>query len=137
MPPVSSAEKRKTLDSQAERVTAFCAAKGRRMASVVTECGSGGNNQRPQVLALPFDAGISHLVVEHKDRCSRFVVTYIQTLLRSQGRELVIVNEAEVGQEDLMQDFVAIIAGFLCPALWPQASQLEEDTQFLAALAVN
>src|SRR5262252_1667159 len=45
---VSSAENRKNLDSQAEHVAAFCAAKGWRVAKVVKECGSGVNDQRPQ-----------------------------------------------------------------------------------------
>jgi putative resolvase len=109
---VSSAEDRKNLDSQAERVADFCAARGWQVAKVVKECGSGVNDQRPQFLALLADTSISHIVVEHKDRCSRFGVAYIQTLLKTQGRELVIVNEAEESQEDLMQDFVAIIASF-------------------------
>jgi putative resolvase len=78
---VSSAEHRKNLDSQAERVSAFCAAKGWQVAEVVKECGSGVNDQRPQFLALLADTSISHIVVEHKDRCSRFGVAYIQTLL--------------------------------------------------------
>src|SRR5260221_6914946 len=38
---VSSAENRKNLDSQAERVAAFCAAKGWQVAKGVKECGSG------------------------------------------------------------------------------------------------
>ena len=109
---VSSAENRKNLESQAERVSAFCAARGWQVAKVVKECGSGVNDQRPQFLALLADTSISHIVVEHKDRCSRFGVAYIQTLLATQGRELVIVNEAEEGQEDVMQDFVAIITSF-------------------------
>lgn len=109
---VSSAENRKNLDGQAERVAAFCTARGWQVAKVVKECGSGVNDQRPQFLALLADTSISQIVVEHKDRCSRFGVAYIQTLLKTQSRELVIVNEAEEGQEDLMQDFVAIITSF-------------------------
>jgi predicted site-specific integrase-resolvase len=109
---VSSAENRKHLEGQAERVSAFCAAKGWQVAKVVKECGSGVNDQRPQFLALLADTSISHIVVEHKDRCSRFGVAYIQTLLQIQGRELVIVNEADEEQADLMQDFVAIITSF-------------------------
>jgi predicted site-specific integrase-resolvase len=109
---VSSAENRKHLEGQAERVRAFCAAKGWQVAKVVKECGSGVNDQRPQFLALLADTSISHIVVEHQDRCSRFGVAYIQTLLQTQGRELVIVNEADNGQDDLMQDFVAIITSF-------------------------
>jgi putative resolvase len=109
---VSSAENRKNLDSQAERVAAFCAAKGWQVAKVVKECGSGVNAQRPQVLALLADTRISQIVVEHQDRGSRCGVAYIQTLLKTQGRELVIVNEAEDGQADRMHDVGAIITSF-------------------------
>ena len=133
---VSSAENRKNLDGQAERVAAFCAAKGWQVARVVKECGSGVNDQRPQFLALLADTSISHIVVEHKDRCSRFGVAYIQTLLTTQGRELVIVNEAEEGQEDLMQDFVAIITSFTA-RLYGRRRASRKKTQLLAALEVN
>ncbi len=95
-----------------------------------------GNDQRPQVLALLADTSISHIVVEHKDRCSRFGVAYIQTLLKTQGRELVIVNEAEDGQADLMQDFVAIITSF-CARLYGRRRASRKKTQLLAALEVT
>jgi putative resolvase len=133
---VSSAENRKNLDGQAERVGDFCTAKGWQIAKVVKECGSGVNDQRPQFLALLADISISHIVVEHKDRCSRFGVAYIQTLLKTQGRELVIVNEAEEGQEDLMQDFVAIITSF-CARLYGRRRASRKKVQLLAALEVN
>jgi putative resolvase len=133
---VSSAENRKTLDSQAERVAAFCAARGWQVSKVVRECGSGVNDQRPQFLALLADTSISQIVVEHKDRCSRFGVAYVQTLLKTQGRELVIINEAEEEQTDLMQDFVAILTSF-CARLYGRRRARRKKTQLLAALEVN
>src|SRR5215469_12029547 len=132
---VSSAENRKNLEGQAERVSAFCAARGWQVAKVVKECGSGVNDQRPQFLALLADTSISQIVVEHKDRCSRFGVAYIQTLLQTQGRELVIVNEAEDGQDDLMQDFVAFITSFTA-RLYGRRRASRKKTQLLAALEV-
>jgi predicted site-specific integrase-resolvase len=132
---VCSAEHRKNLDSQAERVAAFCAAKGWHVAKVVKECGSGVNDQRPQFLALLADPAVSHIVVEHKDRCSRFGVAYIQTLLHTQGRELVIINEAEE-EADLLQDFVAIITSF-CARLYGRRRASRKTTQLLAALEVD
>src|SRR5260221_4545418 len=69
---VSSAENRKKLEGQAEPHAAFSAAKGWQVAKVVKECGSGINDQRPQFLALLADTSTSHIVIEHKDRCSRF-----------------------------------------------------------------
>jgi putative resolvase len=133
---VASAENRQHLDRQAERVAAFCAAKGWQVAKMVKECGSGVNDQRPQFLALLADTSISHIVVEHKDRCSRFGVAYIQTLLATQGRELVIVNEAEESREELPQDFVAIITSF-CTRLYGRRRASRKKAQLLAALEVN
>src|SRR5215467_11639933 len=133
---VSSAENRKNLDGQAERVSAFCAARGWQVSKVVKECGSSVNEERPQFLALLADTSISHIVVEQKDRCSRFGVAHIQTLLKTQGRELVIVNEAEEEQADLMQDFVAIITSF-CARLSGRRRASRKKTLLLAALEVS
>jgi putative resolvase len=130
---VSSAEDRQNLDGQAERVSAFCVARGWQVARVVKECGSGVNDQRPQFLALLADTSLSHIVVEHQDRCSRFGVAYIQTLLKTQGRELVMVNEAEEGQEDLLQDFVAIITSF-CARLYGRRRASRKKRALLSVL---
>jgi len=72
-------------------------------------------------------------VVEHKDRCSRFGVAYIQTLLQTQGRELVSVNAATEGQEDLLQDVVASISSFTA-RLYGRRRASRKTTQLLAAL---
>jgi predicted site-specific integrase-resolvase len=133
---VSFAAHRQHLDGQAERVAAFCATRGWQVSTVVKECGSGVSDQRPQFLALLADTSISHIVVEHTDRCARFGVAYIQTLLKTQGRELVIINEAEEEQTDLMQDFVAIISSF-CARLYGHRRASRKKRQLLAALEVN
>jgi putative resolvase len=135
---VSSAENRNNLDGQVERMRAFCAANGWQVAKIVKECGSGVNDQRPQLLALLADTSISRIVVDHQDRCSRFGVAYIQTLLQAHGRELLIVNEADEEpadeeQADLMQDLVAIITSF-CARLYGRRRASRKQTQVLAAL---
>ena len=56
------------------------------MHQVVKEFGSGINDQRPKFLALLANQQIGRLVVEHKDRASRFGVASIQTLLALQAR---------------------------------------------------
>jgi putative resolvase len=133
---VSSAENRMDLESQAERVVGFCQARGWQVAKIVKECGSGVNDQRPLLLGLLADTSISHLVVEHKDRCSRIGVPYIQTLLATQGRELVIVHEADSEQNDLLQDFVAIITSFTT-RLYGRTQASRKRSQFLAALELE
>ena len=49
---VSSAEHKSDLESQAERLAAYCTARGYQVAKVVKEVGSGVNDARPKLLAL-------------------------------------------------------------------------------------
>jgi putative resolvase len=130
---VSNSENKKNLETQAERLTSWCNAQGWSVAKVIKECGSGINDQRPKFLALLADPKISQIVVEHKDRASRFGVAYIQTLLAMQGRELVIVNTADTAEDDLMGDFVAIITSF-CARLYGRRRAKRKTEQVLAAL---
>jgi putative resolvase len=129
---VSSSENKKNLDTQAERLISWCNAQGWSVGKVVKECGSGINDQRPKFLALLANREIGRIVVEHKDRASRFGVAYIQTLLTLQERELVVVNTAD----DLMGDFVAIITSFAA-RLYGRRRAKRKTEQVLAALQQN
>jgi predicted site-specific integrase-resolvase len=97
---VSSAEHKSNLESQAERLAAYCAARGYQVAKRVTEVGSGVHDARPKLLALLEDQSIGLIVVEQKDRLTRFGVRYLNVLLRTQGRAIEIVHQAEHGSED-------------------------------------
>jgi len=116
---VSSAENKPNLESQAERLVAYGTAKGYQISKVVKEVGSGINDARPKFLALLEDPSIDVIIVEHKDRASRFGVRYIESLLRVQGRTLEVVNQAEHGTEDLLADLTSIIYSF-CARLYGQ-----------------
>lgn len=61
-------------------------------------------------------------------------MAYIQTLLKTQGRELVLVSEADNGQDDLMQDFVAIITSFTA-RLYGRRRASRKKTALLSVLA--
>ncbi len=120
---VSSAENKSHLDSQAERLSAYCAARGYPVAKVVKEVGSGVNDSRPKLLALLADHGIRLIVVEHQDRLARFGFRYLDTLLKTHGRAIEVVNQAENGTEngteDLRADLTAIVYAF-CARLYGQ-----------------
>jgi putative resolvase len=109
---VSSTENRRNLDSQADRLAAYCAARGYQVAQVVKEVGSGINDARPKLLALLEDQGIGLIVVEHKERLTRFGFRYLETLFKVQGRAIEVVNQAENGMEDLLADLAVIIYSF-------------------------
>jgi putative resolvase len=116
---VSSAENKSHLDSQAERLVAYCTVKGYQISKVVKEVGSGVNDARPKFLALLEDVTITTIVVEHRDRATRFGAKYIETLFRTQGRTLEIVNLAENATEDVLADLTSIIYSF-CARLYGQ-----------------
>ncbi|HEY7347338.1 MAG TPA: IS607 family transposase, partial [Ktedonobacterales bacterium] len=109
---VSSHEHQANLDRQAERLLSYCAARGYQVAKVVKESASGVNDSRPKLLSLLEDQAIMLIVVEHKDRLTRFGFRYLDTLLRGQGRALEVVNEAGNETEDLMADLTAILSSF-------------------------
>ncbi len=133
---VSSRENKQNLETQAERLVTWCNAQGWKVHKVVKEFGSGINDQRPKFLALLANQQIGRIVVEHKDRASRFGVAYIQTLLALQERELVVINTADTAEADLMGDFVAIITSF-CARLYGRRRAKRKTEQVLAALQQN
>lgn len=130
---VSSTENKSNLESQAERLIAYCTAKGYQVAKVVKEIGSGVNDSRPKFLSLLEDQSINLIVVEHKDRGTRFGFRYIETLLRGQGRGIEVVNQAENGTEDLLSDLISIIYSF-CARLYGQRRAKRKTEKIVAEL---
>jgi putative resolvase len=116
---VSSSEYRSNLDSQVERLVAYYTVGGYQVSKVVKEIGSGVNDNRPKFLVLLADPSIGRIVIEHKDRGTRFGFRYIETLLKTYGREIEVVNQAENSAEDLLADLTSIIYSF-CARLYGQ-----------------
>ena len=106
---VSSSENRTNLDSQAKRLEQFCLAKGWIINEVVKECASGLNDSRPKLTKILSEKKATRLVVEHKDRLTRFGFNYIKILYPE--CEIVVVNEVE-NKEDLFEDFVSLVTSF-------------------------
>ena len=116
---VSSSENKSNLESQKKRLMDYCAAKGYKISRTITEFGSGINDSRKQWLSLIKDKSISLIVVEHKDRFSRFGFNAYKILLQLQNRNIEVINDSENQKEDLLQDFTAIITSF-CARLYGQ-----------------
>jgi len=109
---VSSHENKDNLDSQAERLKEYAEAKGYQVIDIVKEVGSGVNDARPKLVKLLKRKDYRVLIVEHKDRLTRFGFNYLQLLAEEQGKRIEVVNLAEDEKEDLIQDFVAVIYSF-------------------------
>src|SRR5215469_4321691 len=109
---ISSPEHKENLEGQVERLLQYCTVRGYQVTQVVKEIASGLNDNRPKLLALLKDRQATRIVVEHKDRLTRFGFHYLETLLEIQGRTIEVVNVAENDKEDLLADLVTIVYSF-------------------------
>ena len=130
---VSAAENKSNLDSQAERASQSCIARGYQIGGIIKEIGSGVNDQRPRLIKLLNDSTARRIVVEHKDRLTRFGFNYIETLLKQQGRSIEVINTVADGKEDLLQDLIAIITSF-CARLYGQRRSKRKTEKIIAEL---
>jgi putative resolvase len=91
-----------------QRLKEYAAAKGYHVSKVVTEIASGLNDQRPKLEKLLADSSIGTIVVENRDRLTRFGSHSIETLLAAQGRHLELIFSGDPSDE-LVDEFIAVI----------------------------
>ena len=118
---VSSPERRKTdLEYQAKRMSDFCISNGWKIDRVIKEVGSGLNDSRPKLMEL-FEGkrNIQRIVVEHKDRLTRFGFNYLLALAKARGIEIIVADKTENRKDDLMMDFVSVVTSF-CARMYGQ-----------------
>ena len=120
---VSSSENKSNLERQKERLISYANAKGYQIEKIITEIGSGLNDNRP----------IDIIIVEHKDRLARFGVNYIEKLLQLDNRKIEIVNPQMNERDDLMQDFVSIITSF-CARLYGKRRTKRQTEKIIESL---
>jgi len=109
---VSVHEAKDDLERQAQRLLDYAAARGYRVVRVVKEVGSGVNDRRPKLEKLLREREYGILLVEHKDRLTRFGFPYLELLAEAQGKRIEVVNEAGTPAKDLVEDLVAVISSF-------------------------
>ena len=116
---VSSPKQKESLDRQVARLEDYCAARGYQVGRIVKEIGSGVNDSRRKFLSLLSDPKATTILVEHKDRATRFGFRYLEVLLSQAGRTIEVANLAETNREDLLQDLSSIVYS-MCARLYGQ-----------------
>ena len=129
---VSSHDQKKDLDGQLGRLSIFALSKGWMVAKAVTETGSGLNGRRPKLMKLLADPNISTIIVEHRYRLMRFGSEYIESALRAQGRQLIIMDQTEL-KDDLVQDMIEVLTSF-CARLYGRRSAANKAKKAIEAI---
>ncbi|PJE05541.1 IS607 family transposase [Mycobacterium sp.] len=132
---VSSADQKADLDRQVARVTAWATTQQIAVDKVVTEVGSALNGHRRKFLTLLRDPAVTRIVVEHRDRFCRFGSEYVEAALAAQGRELVVVDSAEV-DDDLVRDMTEILTS-MCARLYGKRAAADRARRAVAAAAAD
>jgi len=117
---VSSNDQKEDLQRQVERLKLFAAAKGLVVSDIITEIGSGLNQNRPKLNNILEDKSITNIVVEHKDRLTRFGFQLIESSLKASNRTISVMNETEEDM-DLVQDFIDVITS-MCARIYGKRS---------------
>ena len=110
---VSNASRKEELEYQVNRCLEFCQAKGLSVDKVYKEVASGMNDKRREFWNM-LDSKPSCVVIEHKDRLTRFGFEYLERLLRNQNCEVIVMNRDHKNENDLIKDLVSIITSFCC-----------------------
>lgn len=127
---VSSSQNRENAVRQLERLKDYAMAKGYNIVSETIEVGSGLNDKRPKLEKLLKSNNYEILLVEHKDRLTRFGFNYIETLLARNNQRIEVVNKVNEEKEDLINDLVSIITSF-CTRIYGQRRTKCKTEQFI------
>jgi len=80
---------------------------------VFKEVASGMNDNRKELNKL-LEIKYKYIVIEHKDRLTRFGFNYLETLLFRLGTEIIVINRDREDETDLIKDFISIITSYCC-----------------------
>jgi predicted site-specific integrase-resolvase len=110
---VSNQSRRSELEYQVKRCEDFCVASGWPIAKVYQEVASGMNDSRKQLWKM-LESKPTRIVVENKDRLTRFGYKYLDLLLKELGCSIIVINTSESDEQDLMKDMISIVSSFCC-----------------------
>ena len=133
---VSSSENKENLETQHNRLIDYANAKGYKTLFNVKEIGSGLNDNRKKLNKLLLNKDIDIIIVEHKDRLTRFGFNYIKLLLENQERKIEIINNIDDDKNDLIQDFISIITSF-CARIYGQRRSKRNTEKIIKELNVK
>lgn len=113
---VSSAAQKPDLANQRKVLEEFVVAKGLANVEFVEEVGGGLNFTRKRFLALMDEIGrreIRALILAHRDRLTRFGFDWFEHYAKSNGCEVLVLNQERLSPEqEMVQDLMTIVHSF-------------------------
>ena len=105
------------LDRQSQRLSEYCAKHNLYVEHIIKDVGSGLNDKRigfNQLINLVITGKVNKVIVEHKDRLTRFQFNFIKKMYAVFGCEIIVLDDKEdvSDAEELTRDLMALLASF-------------------------
>lgn len=106
------------LERQAGRILTYCSEKGYHVVKSYEEVGSGMSDTRPklqQLFRLVSEHKIDKVIIEHKDRLTRFNFNFLLQFFQSYEVEIEWVGEilgAKSYEQELVEDMLTLMSSF-------------------------
>lgn len=127
---VSSSQNKDNCERQSQRLYEFSIAQGWEIKKQVKEYASGMNEDRPKLWSILNSDDWDVLVVEHKDRLTRFGFSFIDGLVKEKGKKVVVVNssfENNNPEEELVEDLISIVTSFCARIYGKRRGKVKSD----------
>jgi putative resolvase len=105
------------LDRQSQRLSEYCAKHNLYVGYIIKDCGSGLNDKRQgfvQLTDLIVNGKVNKVIIEHKDRLTRFQFNFIKKMYAMFGCDIIVLDDKEdvSDAEELTRDLMALLASF-------------------------
>lgn len=109
---VSNNDRKESLNDQLKRLEQFAISNGYIIVKSVKEVGSGMNDNRTQLTNILKNDYWDLIIVENKDRLTRFGFNYLKLLLNKQNKDILVINQQETEKNEILTDLISIIYSF-------------------------
>lgn len=105
------------LDRQSQRLSEYCAKHNLYVEHIIKDVGSGLNDKRigfNQLINLVITGKVNKVIVEHKDRLTRFQFNFIKKIFKTFGVDIIVIDDKdEISDiEELTRDMMSLLACF-------------------------
>lgn len=132
----SSSQNRQLVEDQLSRLRQYATSKGYTIVREIKEFGSGLNDNRRQLQSLFTDNSFDMIIVEHKDRLTRFGFNYLEHLFNNNNQNIEVINHVDNADEDIIDDFTSIITSF-CARIYGKRRSKRKSTKMIGELNEN
>jgi len=109
---VSNNDRKDSLNDQLKRLENFAISNGYIIVKSIKEVGSGMNDNRSQLTNILKTDYWDLIIVENKDRLTRFGFNYIKLLLNKQNKDILVINNQETEKHEILTDLISVIYSF-------------------------